>query len=207
MRRRRSAQYAATTARFPPPRRFPRTGSRGGASSKFEPSAQPAPARATHQIGVADKRQHVVAAERALEDARRDRDERPRDRRDPPDEDRPAPSARTSARPVPGGRASGGTTGRAARGTPGRRGRRSTSRGSTRAGSRRRPRDHGQVRREARAVPAEDVDAVRERSRCERAAVDHHELAGRGEHRVDQHQDEDRRDAVVGEPGSHSPGL
>ena len=48
---------------------------------------------------------------------------------------------------------------------------------------------------------------MRQRSRGERPAVEHHELARRREDGVDHHQDEDGDDAVVGEPRSHGASL
>src|SRR3954453_21104738 len=137
---------------------------------------------------VPDQREDVVPDERALEDAGGNRDERPRDGRHPADEDRPrvppgepalgvVELARRQVEPAPMALEE-----RAAAADPDPPAEDRAELVPDDAGE-----DDGVVGAEAAPVPAEDVDAMCERARRERARVHHHELARSGEKRVDEH--------------------
>ena len=92
---------------------------------------------------------------------------------------------------------------RSARAAGGRRSSRSPSRAPRRACCRRADDDDCEVGVEARTwKPA--MSTVRERAGRERAAVDHRQLARRGQHGRDEHQDEDREQAVVADERRHA---
>src|SRR3954471_5641033 len=157
---------------------------------------------------VADQRQQVVAREGALENTGGDRHERTRDRGHAPHQHRPCvPALEPALCPVELLRRQVEPAAVALEEGP--------AAAEADPPAEDRPElvaDHarqhdGDERRQPRPVPAEDVDAVRQRARGEGAGVDHHELARRGEDRVDEHQDEDGENAVVGEPRGHGPGA
>ena len=165
------------------------------------PAAYPAPGEREAPDRRAEERQDRVADERRLEDARRDRDERADDRRQPPEEDRPVLPALEPAL----GRSSFSSSRWSQR--PCR------SRYGPAAVEADRPADHRPERvadrpgeRDRDVAPGSpssivrpnSVDVlVRERPGGERAAVDHHELARGRKHGVDEHEQEDRVEAVV----------
>src|SRR5581483_1538254 len=153
---------------------------------------------------VADEREHVVASERALEEARRDGDERASDGSHAADEHRPA------LPPLEPALGTVDPLGRQVHPSTVALDERATASVSDPPPSDRAdlvPGDAGdddrEVRRRTGGSPTEDAQVMRQRSRRERAAVHHHELARRRKDRVDEHQEEDRDDAVVREPGRH----
>src|SRR3954465_614157 len=156
-----------------------------------------------------ERRQPEIRPERHAEDAGRNRDERAHDRRDPAEQDGPAVvPVEPALRPAEALGPEGQQPPMALRERPP-------------AGAADPPADHraeqvaqrpGERHRHVR--PAAGLDAVAEEhdvlrgegARGERARIDHHQLAGSREDRVDRHQQEDRVDAVVADEGRNGAG-